>query len=106
MMRPMPYQLDYIADEYTAKIDAGGAVLARLRQSGFPVAARTAEDGVVEIESGDVNLEVYVGRRLRLRHRRRDHVCERRRYRAAARAAREHGLVAGRRRRCCRGVEP
>jgi hypothetical protein len=58
-MTTMPYQLDYIADEYTAKITPE-ALCARLRQSGFPVAAKTAEDGVVEIESGDVNLEVYV----------------------------------------------
>ena len=53
------YQLDYIADEHTAKITPE-ALCARLRQSGFPVDARTAEDGVVEIESGDVALEVYV----------------------------------------------
>jgi hypothetical protein len=58
-MTTMPYQLDYIADEYTAKITPE-ALCARLRQSGFPVAAKTAEDGVVEIESWDVNLEVYV----------------------------------------------
>jgi hypothetical protein len=59
MITNMPYQLDYIADEYTAKITPE-ALCARLRQSGFPVTAKTAEDGVVEIESGDVNLEVYV----------------------------------------------
>ena len=58
-MTAMPYQLDYIADEYTAKITPE-ALCARLRQSGFPVTAKTAEDGVVEIASGDVNLEVYV----------------------------------------------
>jgi hypothetical protein len=53
------YAIDYIADEFTAKITPE-ALCARLRQSGFPVAAKTAEDGVVEIESGDVKLEVYV----------------------------------------------
>ena len=53
------YRLDYIADEYTAKITPD-ALCARLRQSGFPVDTKTAEDGVVEIESGDVALEVYV----------------------------------------------
>ncbi len=58
MMR-MAYKIDYVADEYTAKITPD-ALLARLRQSGFPVIAKTAEDGVVEIESGDVALEVYV----------------------------------------------
>ena len=55
----MPYQIDYIADEHTVKITPE-ALCARLRQSGFPVAAKTAEAGVVEIESGDVRLEVYV----------------------------------------------
>jgi hypothetical protein len=55
----MPYKLDYIADEYTAKITPQ-ALIARLRQSGFPVSATMAEEGVIEIESGDVNLEVYV----------------------------------------------
>ena len=59
MSATMPYTLDYIADEYTAKITPE-ALCARLRQSGFAVAAKTAEDGVVEIESGDVSLEVYV----------------------------------------------
>jgi len=58
-MSMMAYQLDYIADEHTAKITPE-ALCARLRQSGFPVDARTAEDGVIEIESGNVNLEVYV----------------------------------------------
>ena len=59
MMAIMAYQLDYIADEFTAKITPE-ALCARLRQSGFAVVAKTAEDGVVEIESGDVKLEVYV----------------------------------------------
>ena len=59
MTATMAYKIDYIADEYTAKITPD-ALCARLRQSGFPVDARTAEDGVVEIESGDVALEVYV----------------------------------------------
>ena len=58
-MSMMAYKLDYIADEYTAKITPA-ALLATLRQSGFPVAAKTAEDGVIEIESGDVKLEAYV----------------------------------------------
>ena len=58
-MISVPYQIDYIADEHTAKITPE-ALCARLRQSGFPVNAKTAEDGVVEIESGDVTLEVYV----------------------------------------------
>jgi hypothetical protein len=58
MTATMAYQLDYIADEYTAKITPE-ALCARLRQSGFPVATKAAEDGVVEIESGDVKLEVY-----------------------------------------------
>ena len=58
MMR-MAHKIDYVSDESTAKITPD-ALLARLRQSGFPVVAQTAEDGVVEIESGDVNLEVYV----------------------------------------------
>ena len=53
------YRIDYVADEQTAR-STPEALLARLRQSGFGVAARTAEDGVVEIESGDVFLEVYV----------------------------------------------
>jgi hypothetical protein len=55
----MAHKIDYIPDEHTARITPD-ALLARLRQSGFPVAARTADDGVVEIESGDVSLEVYV----------------------------------------------
>ena len=59
MTATMAYKIDYIADEYTAKITPE-ALCARLRQSGFAVSARTAEDGVVEIESGDVALEVYV----------------------------------------------
>ena len=58
-MTTMAYKLDYIADEHTAKITPE-ALCARLRQSGFPVVAKTADDGVVEIESGDVSLEVYV----------------------------------------------
>jgi hypothetical protein len=58
-MGAVAYKIDYIADEYTAKITPE-ALCARLRQSGFAVAAKTAEDGVVEIESGDVKLEVYV----------------------------------------------
>jgi len=58
-MTAVAYQLDYIADEFTAKMTPE-ALCARLRQSGFPVSAMTAEDGVIEIESGDVNLEVYV----------------------------------------------
>lgn len=58
-MIAVPYQIDYIADEYTAKITPE-ALCARLRQSGFAVAAKTADDRVVEIESGDVKLEVYV----------------------------------------------
>ena len=59
MMITMAYKIDYVADEGTVKITPE-ALLARLRQSGFPVAARTADDGVIEVESGDVNLEVYV----------------------------------------------
>jgi hypothetical protein len=55
----MAYRIDYVADERTARITPE-ALCARLRQSGFAVAATTAEDGVVEIESGDVFLEVYV----------------------------------------------
>ena len=58
-MIAMAYKIDYVADEYTAKITPE-ALLARFRQSGFGVVAKTAEDGVVEIASGDVNLEVYV----------------------------------------------
>jgi len=58
-MTAMAYRLDYIADEHTAKITPD-ALCARLRQSGFAVTARTAEDGVVEIESGDVAREEYV----------------------------------------------
>ena len=58
-MTDMAYKLDYIADEFTAKMTPE-ALCARLRQSGFAVVAKTAEDGVVEIESGDVSLEVYV----------------------------------------------
>ena len=58
-MTGMAYKIDFVADEYTAKITPE-ALLARLRQSGFPLVAKTAEDGVVEIASGDVNLEVYV----------------------------------------------
>ena len=55
----MAYQIDYIADEYTAQLTPE-ALCARLRQSGFPVVAKTGEDGVVEIQSGDVALEAYV----------------------------------------------
>ena len=58
-MTAVAYKLDYIADEFTAKITPE-ALCARLRQSGFAVAARTAEDGVIEIGSGDVSLEMYV----------------------------------------------
>jgi hypothetical protein len=36
------------------------ALCVSLRQSGFPASARTAEDGVVEVESDGVVLEVYV----------------------------------------------
>ena len=53
------YRIDYLADERTTRITPE-AFLARLRQSGFGVAATTADDGVVEIESGDVKLEAYV----------------------------------------------
>ena len=59
MRAAMAYRIDYVADERTARITPE-AFCARLRQSGFPVAATTADDGVVEIESGDVKLEVYV----------------------------------------------
>lgn len=59
MMAAMAYRIDYVADEYTAQITPE-ALCARLRQSGFPVVATTAEDGVVEVQSGDVSLEVYV----------------------------------------------
>ena len=54
----MAYRIDYGADAHTAKITPE-ALLARLRQSGFPVVATTADDGVIEVRSGDVNLEVY-----------------------------------------------
>ena len=59
MQATMAYRIDYVADEQTARITPE-AFCARLRQSGFPVAATMADDGVVEIESGDVSLEVYV----------------------------------------------
>jgi hypothetical protein len=55
----MAYRIDYVADERTARITPE-ALLARLRQSGFPAVAKTSEDGVVEIESGNMALEVYV----------------------------------------------
>ena len=58
-MTRMAYKIDYLADEYTARITPE-AFLARLRQSGFPLVATVADDGVVEVRSGDVNLEVYV----------------------------------------------
>ena len=57
-MTPMAHRIEYAADEYTAKITPE-ALLARLRQSGFPVVSRTADDGVLEVQSGDVSLEVY-----------------------------------------------
>ena len=59
MTATMAHRIEYVADEYTAKITPD-ALLARLRQSGFPVDARTAEDGVLEVRSGGVGLEVYV----------------------------------------------
>ena len=58
-MTRMAYRIDYVADEQTAKITPE-ALLARLRQSGFDVVATTAEDGVIDVRSGDVDLEVYV----------------------------------------------